>query len=200
MEIIKESQKQALLEFVQKRSPLEKKIFVLAMVGVFLGVDIYFWGWPITRQLLIKMKDLESIQSQLKDREREVAAKDKVTQQWSDMIEKVNQKKKTFFYEGEVSALMGYLFRQASESGLKIMNLIPTEDKPKTIKNILFQEVFFKIDAVGNVHHLGRFIERLENGPFFLKIRNISITSDPAENKKNIIQLDLKIIRKREEK
>lgn len=99
--------------------------------------------------------------------------------------------------EEKIPNLLEEISKIANKREVKIMQIKPLSHpptaKPKlTTATAKFFPVLIKLDLLGGYHHLGRFINDLENASVFMEVENLTISSQTISIMTQQIELTLK--------
>ncbi|MBI4707904.1 MAG: type 4a pilus biogenesis protein PilO [Candidatus Omnitrophica bacterium] len=111
-----------------------------------------------------------------------------------EAIKKRAQKAMRMIPEGQISLLLQTLSENANKNFLTITHIKPAKEPP--VKGVVVPQnltsYLINIDLNGDYHHLGKFINALENGDVFLMVQNLRIQPDRKDFLKQKINLVLK--------
>lgn len=127
---------------------------------------------------LVKMQDLKN---------RQIGANQKVA---SDV--------KRIISEGEIASLLQDVSDMANKNEIKILQMKPARESPGLKQAIAvagiekFTPLLITLDLFCDYHHLGKFLNDLENAKDFIAVQNIKITSQQTDYLKQKASLVLK--------
>ncbi len=52
------------------------------------------------------------------------------------------------------------------------------------------------MSAVGGTHEFGKFLSSLENNPTFIRVMDIKISANSADDHRHVLELDIEVYRK----
>ena len=126
--------------------------------------------------------DIKSVEDNLRFEETLKTRLEKSRVKMTEYEEEVSREK-------ELPMLLENLSEMARESNVKILGIKPlTGEVESSATKGVYQEIPILITAKSGYHELGKFINKLENGPRFMAVRDISIKGNRASSKKHDIQ------------
>lgn len=166
-----------------------KKIFLAAIfLFVFLYADSAFFIKPQLKGIknsgikIMKLKsDINNLNKDLAEMKRLMAAPDSLKL-------KAGRKPKEIIREEEIPSLLQYISNTANKSNIRVMQLKPSRDI-KEVKqkgapaapDDKIAPLFIALEFSCDYHGLGRFLNDLERGNFFLSLESLKIKGGSAD-------------------
>ena len=184
------------LDFLSRRSAKEKTV-LLAEAGLFLlVVDLVFLVNPMIRSVVKTVPKAAQIGRELKQIKEDAKNKEAIRKEWGDLKERLAREESRFVSAAEVPALFETLSRQAFDSGVKIMAIRPTETRRGPTAASTYAPLPIQMSALAGTHEFGAFLGRLESAGTFFKVTDLKIASNPAEERKHLVDLKMEIYKR----
>jgi type IV pilus assembly protein PilO len=109
----------------------------------------------------------------------------------------INEVKIKIRTKQEVPLILEDISRAAAQTGVKVDQLMPLKDQQEVLaksENIKYYSLPILIQARSAYHDLGRFLSQLEADKTFYSIANLSITANPKETTRHMVQLTVKSV------
>jgi type IV pilus assembly protein PilO len=109
----------------------------------------------------------------------------------------INEVKIKIRNKQEVPLILEDITRIASRTGVKIDQLMPLKDQQEVLaksENMKYYSMPILIQARSAYHDLGRFLAQLEADKIFYTIANMSISGNPKETARHMVQLTVKSV------
>jgi len=174
----------------------KKIIFIIGVFVVILCVDIAFLfkaqfkGLKTASSKIVKLKkDLVALKKDLENLDN-----DKMRQN------AIISKAKTFIRDSEMPALLEYISEVANQYGVKIIQARPLKDsksKAEVISKIRLTPYTINLDLSCPYHPLGKFINSLENGKYFIAVEDLRIIRNSSDYFNHNINIVLKTYAKK---
>jgi type IV pilus assembly protein PilO len=182
------------MNYLNSRNPREKIMIVALGGALVLAIDYLLILNPMVgvfMKITPKIGIERSVLAGLKDDKRNSA---KIETEWTQFEAKLTEIDKRFVAPDSMPALLENLSQIASDSGIRITSLKPTESVKAETPG--FARVPIRVNATGGGHELGQFLAKLENGGTFFKITNLRVTVDDNQPKRHLIEIDVEAYRK----
>ena len=179
--------------FVNARSARERLFIIVFSLIFVLFADVFGWLLPVSQLLTHRLSLISAAQTELDSLKDDKQNEALIRKKW-DSIQKELMDNETRLSSGQVSSLLENLSKLATESGVKIVSLKPTETTAPAGKKYFAVPV--QISAVAGTHELGMFLEKLEAGGTFFKITDIKISANPVNERKHAIEMMTETYRK----
>lgn len=111
-----------------------------------------------------------------------------IRKRWQDMTTMLTENEKAFVAKSEVPAVLEKLSQLALSSGVRIMAVNPIESKAGASR---YAPVPIRVSAIAGTHELGQFLAKLEGGETFFKVSELSVTANPADERRHMAQLEV---------
>jgi Tfp pilus assembly protein PilO len=174
-----------------------KKITLIVLV--FLIIAYVDYSYLLKLQLSSRNNKATKIIKLKKDMAK--LDKDFALMQQSGGRQKVILGAKKFIPEDQIPALLKNISSLANQNNIRIMQMTPSKElKPKVEKAPKkekeapnnFIPILITLDLTCDYHHLGKFINQLENAEEFMAVEEIRIISDPSNYFQQAVNLVLK--------
>ena len=180
-------------QFVNARSARERLFIIVFSLIFVLFADVFGWLLPVSQLLTHRLSLISAAQTELDSLKDDKQNEALIRKKW-DSIQKELMDNETRLSSGQVSSLLENLSKLATESGVKIVSLKPTETSPPAGKKYFAVPV--QISAVAGTHELGMFLEKMEAGGTFFTITDIKISANPVNERKHAIEMMTETYRK----
>lgn len=162
-----------------------QKIIVYGVITLCLLIANYkLFFRPTVRSLIKTLPQVRELQRKVNFARNAVANIQTYKKQIEELRSSLSLYKKRFSTKQEIFSLLQGLSEIAKSSGLKIIAIKPHPAviaTQKDTKTGAYQKFPISINARCGYHQLGRFLNKLENADTFMRITDISITSNPQD-------------------
>lgn len=175
-------------------SAREKTLAVFFGLIFLFGLDYWIWAAPAMRSVSRNYSEksgLESEAAQLRDYK---ANGQKIARQYESIASEFAEKKQALVGSDQVPVLLEKLSEQARSTGIKILSLKPVGDASSP-RGKYYSSVPIQLSAQAGTHELGRFLDEIESGKILMKVTNVEIAADPADERQHKIELGLEAYR-----
>lgn len=173
-----------------------KKITLIILVCIiFAYVDYSF-------VLKIQLSGKNSKSAKIIKLKKDMAKLDKdfASMQQAKGRQKVVLEAKKFILEEQIPLLLKKVSSVANQNNIRIMQMAPSKESqhkdekdPKKEKQVpKFIPIVIRLDLICDYHHLGKFINELENAEEFIAVEELRIISDVANYFQQKVNLTLK--------
>ncbi|MBI2095828.1 MAG: type 4a pilus biogenesis protein PilO [Candidatus Omnitrophica bacterium] len=184
------------LDFLGRRSAGEKTALIAA-AGVFLLLaDLIFLVNPMIRSVAKTAPKVMETGRELKRLREDAKNKDAIRKEWETLKERLAGEESRFVSAAEVPALFENLSRQAFDSGVKIMSIRPTETRRSPAASAAYAPLPIQMSALAGTHEFGDFLGRLEAAGTFFKVTDLKIASNPADERRHLVDLKMEIYKR----
>jgi type IV pilus assembly protein PilO len=181
--------------FMNQRSPREQ-LMILAFGGIFLFfVDYVIWFSPVLKAITQTAPALSSLEIDLQGLREDKKNADVIKGRYQQYEEELANLEKGLEAANQIPVLLENLSQMASSSGVRITSLTPVESGQSGSAK-LYSAQPIEMKATAGAHELGNFLSVLETGPTVFKIRNLSISPNPLNPKKHLIEVKMETYRK----
>lgn len=171
---------------------LEKKTLLSAIFGALVLGGSFFLNFYLFQTIKNASSRLLSL------KEKSVLATEKETQAslWkaqSASLEKDLKKVRGVFVSPQMPIeLISFVEESAEKAGVGYEISLVSSGSGKKKEQTQFRTLTLKVNGKGGFSRVARFLDYLENSPYVLKIRNLSISTAP-EKKKNQVRFNVQI-------
>ena len=181
--------------FLNSRNPREK-VMILALGGLFIfALDVMIFIQPLIKSISQNMPQLYALRDEAKTLREDQKNKAVTHQKWETSTVEIGERQKVLVASNEVPQLLENLSQQANDSHLKITSLKPV-DSSIVSETKSYASVPIHISALAGTHEFGAFLGRLESGNTFFRVKDIKIASNPADEKRHLVELLVETYRK----
>lgn len=185
----------ALADFINSRS-VREKFLILGFGGlIFLSLDYFLWLSPVihtlARTVPAYMAAETDLQNMRDDKKNEADIKARLERLETELA----AQEKRIEAADQIDALLEGLSKEASQSGVRITSLSPSEEGPR-VKVGAYTSLPIDIKATAGTHELGDFLSRLEAGETAFKILDLKINENTQNPKKHLVQIKVETYRK----
>ena len=188
-------------KFINERNPREKQmISILGLLGI-LFLDYWLLIQPVVKIFSQNMSQSQAMELELRGLKEDKKNEKFIEKNWNQAKLKLMESEKRFITPNEMPTFLENISKLALDSGVKVIMLQPV-DRPDKIaqdgkKEIsLYMGALFKMSAVGGTHEFGKFLSWLETNPTFIKVTEIKISPNSADDRKHILELSFEVYRK----
>ena len=185
-------------KFINERNPREKQmIIVLGLIGI-LFFDYWILIHPVIKTYAQVISQYSALETELRGLKDDQKNKKFIEKMWDKEKEDLKTTEKRFVGPNEMPALLENLSKLALDSGVNVMSLEPLESSNKNAKKgtaAPYSSVSIRMSAVGGTHEIGKFLSWLENNPTFIKVTDIKISPNPADDRRHILELQIEVTR-----
>lgn len=163
-------------------TPKQKNYILMGGVIFIFVLDIFVFMRPQFRALSKtneKIKNLSQEMAALKDNSQRI---EQFKQEVEQLKTTVGEKSDRILPKESVPLILEKLSRLANENGIKIDNIKPLADREKSIlkkKERDYLALPIQLKAKSGYHNLGKFLNRLEQGEIFFRVKEFSMTAAP---------------------
>ena len=172
---------------------------ILILVAVAIGV--YF--------ILPKYEDFNNLKEKVEGKKQELEEKkvyfsnlEKIFQKAKEKEESLNKIKQALPQEVSLSSLLSFFQKEASENGLAVVNIAPSESSSQkkqagtgeeSEEEERIKESYFQVGVEGSLENFSSFLSNLENSSRLLEVENISLRAKQKQESLLEITLSLKV-------
>lgn len=169
----------------------EKALLFVLVIIIVIGVYFYIFLRPAIISLSDLLPKVSTLKRDLADAKHLIENKPLIEKERDKLQLKINKYQQTFPRQQEIQRLLENLSKIASESDVKIIGIKPLDKEGLGVKKkkAIYQEFPIEIIAKSGYHQLGKFLQKLEGGERFIMVKDIEITTDPDDIKRQNTQL-----------
>ncbi len=190
------SLKENIQSFINSRTPREKKMLIILVAGLVLFVDYWAFILPVTFFSQKTFPRLVAVKEEARSLREDRKNKAQIEKSWEDLKKEMEVLEKGLIARDEIPGLLESLSKEAQKAGLKITSLKPLEINGSD--QGLYVKIPIAIHAIAGSHELGSFLERLEGGMTFFRIRDLHIQGNPADVKRHLVEMQLEAFQRKE--
>ncbi len=173
-----------------KNDPKKVLIVVVLATAVILLAYLNFILRPQVQGLFGNIVGVSKLNADFTRAKADIAKIGQLRASISKYDEKIEHYGDLLPTEQGIPALLENLSDIARSSGMKIISIVPLEDKGAAIqRGQAYQAIPIQITAKAGYHELGRFVSTLENSGRFMKIADMRIRANAANPKKHDVEL-----------
>ena len=173
---------------------LKKEYIIIALAAAVVAVLAAF-SFFVVRPAL---KSSAALTKEINEKSREIENAQKTLKQEGDIKEAIKRVEDRLAYykrqlpeERETHWLLEELNRIANKTGIKFVSVTPLPpEKNDIVGGGSYFEIPMRIALGCGYHHLGRFINEIENSSRFMKVKDVRI----ALSKKDILRHDVTLV------
>ena len=181
--------------FLNARAPRERLFLVGFAAVLAILLDYMLWFAPVTRTLTRTVSTLSLLQTQLDELEHDKKNEAAIRQKWESIQQELLDMEGRVGASGQIAPMLEDLSKLASESGVRIVSLTPSENAGPAVSK-LYLVVPIQISAMAGTHQVGAFLMRLETGSTFYKVLDLRIAANPADERKHLIEMKVETYRR----
>ena len=195
MKALKKPSFDFIANFLNARNLREKQL-IIGFVAVFVfSVDYFILLQPVIRIFSEVSPKMAPLKEELKVLKEDRKNKDAIQKKWEDAKKDLAEKERFFIAPDETPALLENLSKEALRSGVKITSLEPFDQVRGGGKNV-YVPLPIEVKAMAGTHEFGTFLARLENGGTLFKVKDLKISSNPLNERKQLIELSMEAYKK----
>jgi Tfp pilus assembly protein PilO len=180
--------------FLNSRSEREKIMIVVMLVAAIFALDYFVFIRPLVGLYYRNAPVLEATRQELRGLRDDQKNKKVIAERWNQTKTVLAEKEKMIVATNEIPLLLENLSKSAQGSGLRIMSLVPMQNTAEMTG--LYSRLPIRINAVAGTHEVGKFLAALEGGGTFFKITNFKMTTNPANERKQLVELQIEGLRR----
>ena len=185
-----------LADFLNSRNLREKQLLIGFVIVFIFCADYFLLLQPVLHIFSEVSPKITPLKEELKSLKEDRKNKDAIQKKWEDTKKDLAEKEKFFIAPDETPALLENLSKEALRSGVKITSLEPFDQvRSGSAKNV-YTSLPIQVKAMAGTHELGTFLARLENGSTLFKVKDLKISSNPLNERKQIIELSMEAFKK----
>ncbi len=186
---------QFILQF-SRISPQQKNYILAGCVILIFILDVLVFMRPQFKVMTKINQKIRSLSQDMKTLKSDAKRIDQLKDQLEQLKTEVAKTSGKIFPKESVPLVLENLSRLANENGIKIDNIKPLSDQESLVSEKKGRSYFalpIELQAKAGYHNLGKFLNRLENGEIFFKIKNFTVTPTP-DFKTHNVQLTLETV------
>lgn len=185
-----------LVVFWNTRSAREKNMILALLFLVILFVDYSLLIRPVQGFYANTLPKLGEVKRELRTLREDSKNKEKIQSGWESAKVSLAEQEKKFIDWDEISFLIQRLSETAASCGIKVAAIQPSDIQHSAGAKGGYVAISVELTAFGGTHELGRFLEKIETGPLFLKVVQIEIKENPADPRRHSVRLKIQSFRK----
>jgi type IV pilus assembly protein PilO len=170
----------------------QKKMVILAALLTITVLFVYFrlLFMPQVSGLFSTVAKVNKLKAELKNAETDIAKIEAMKATISSYGEKIGRYGDLLPTETEIPNLLESLSEMARSSGMKIVSIVPVEEKENKVRRgQAYQAIPIMMSVRAGYHELGKFFSTIEDSERFIKIADIRIKANAASPKKHDVEL-----------
>lgn len=186
---------QFILKFSQI-NPQQKNYILVGCVILIFILDVLVFMRPQFKAMTKINQKIRGLSRDMKTLKSDAQRIDELKGQLEQLKTEVAQVSGKIFSKESVPLILENLSRLANENGMKIDNIKPLSDQERLVsekKGRSYLALPIELQAKAGYHNLGKFLNRLERGEIFFKIKDFTVTPTP-DFKTHNVQLTLETI------
>ena len=184
----------------EKIKKLDPKYRYLIFGGALLLVFLINY-FLLLRPLLGSLNKMATKTSELRQNvqgvKNDIARIDQNRTQLEKIRGQINEVKIKIRSKQEVPLILEDISRNANHAGVKIDQLMPLKDQQEVLaktEDVNYYSLPILIQVRSSYHDLGRFLAQMEEDKIFYSLSGLSITANPKEATRQMIQLTIKSV------
>jgi len=185
----------ALADFINGRS-IREKFLILGFGGlILLSLDYFLWLSPVIQTLTRTVPAYMATETELQNMRDDKKNETEIKARLEHLEAELTSKERRIEAADQIDALLEGLSKEATQSGVRITSLSPSEDGPRVTVGA-YTSLPIDIKATAGTHELGDFLSRLEAGETAFKILNLKIIENAQNPKKHLVDIKVETYRK----
>lgn len=180
-----------LIQKIKQAIEADSKKMLIAIAGVCVILAYADYALLIQWQI----RGLNTLQPKVEQLKRDLEGVRKDLARMQDVknrgiATKVNAKTKEIVSEEQVTSVLQDISRMANKNLVKITQMRPSNEPSGLQDKAGFSSLSITLDLTGEYHHLGHFINDLENANIFLALKSLKIStqgSDYLNQRANVV-------------
>ena len=185
--------------FITERNPREKQMIIALGLSGIIFLDYWILIDPVVKTYLQVNSKSAPLEAELKDLKDAQKNRKLIEKNWNQAKTNLEMSEKRFIGVNEMPTFLENLSKLALDSGVKVISLQPLELPKKNTKKASidpYTGVPIRMSAIAGTHEFGRFLSSLENNTPFIKVTDIKISSNPPDDRRHRLELDIEVYRK----
>jgi type IV pilus assembly protein PilO len=170
----------------------QKKMVIIAALVTITALFAYFrlLFMPQVSGLFSTVTKVNKLKTELKNAAADISRISEMRAAIASYDEKIGRYGDLLPTETGIPTLLESLSEMARSSGMKIVSIVPVEDREnKARQGQAYQAIPIMMSVRAGYHELGKFFSTLEDSERFIKIADIHIKSTAANPKKHDVEL-----------
>jgi type IV pilus assembly protein PilO len=170
----------------------QKKMMILAALITITALFAYFHllFLPQVSGLFSTVAKVNKLKTELKNAESDISKIGSMRAAIASYDEKIGRYGDLLPTEAGIPTLLESLSEMARSSGMKIVSIVPVEDREnKALRGQAYKAIPIMMTVRAGYHELGKFFSTLEDSERFMKIADIRIKSTATNPKKHDVEL-----------
>lgn len=188
--------KDSVQSFIQSRTAREKKMLMILAAGLVLFVDYWLFILPMTFFSQKTLPRLVAVKEEARMLREDWKNKTQIEKSWEDSKREMEALEKGLMSGDEIPGVLESLSKEAQKAGLKITSLKPLETNGSD--RGFYVKIPITIHAIAGSHELGSFLERLEGGKIFFRVRDLHVQGNPADSKRHLVEMQIEAFQRKE--
>lgn len=181
--------------FLNSRNVREKQLIIGFVVVLLFSADYFVLIQPVTKIFSEVSPKVAPLKEELKSLKEDNKNKEAIQKKWEEAKKDLGEKEKFFISPDETPALLENLSKEALRSGVKITSLEPSDAVRGSGKSV-YTPLPLEVKAAAGTHELGTFLSRLETGGTLFKVKDLKISSNPLNERKQTVELSMEAFKK----
>ena len=185
--------------FITERNPREKQMIIALGLSGIIFLDYWILINPVVKTYLQVNSKSVHLEAELKDLKDDQKNRKLIEKNWNQAKANLEMSEKRFIGANEMPTFLENLSKLALDSGVKVMSLQPFESPIQNAKKAPmdpYTGVPIRISAIAGTHEFGRFLSSLENNTPFIKVTDVKISSNPSDDRRHSLELNIEVYRK----
>lgn len=169
----------------------EKTLLIILAGAIILMAYFHFLIKPAIGDLRELMPKVSELKSDLAMAKTLILNRPSIEKRKKDLKAKIDKYEKIFPREREIPRLLENFSDIAKASGVKIIGIRPitSNEYGSGEESSTYQAIPIEVIALSGYHELGRFLQKLETGERFIKLKDFSIRANPTSAKRHEVML-----------
>lgn len=169
----------------------EKTLLVILAGAIVLVAYFYFLIKPAIGDLQELMPKVSKLKNDLAMAKTLALNRPAIEKRREELKAKIDKYEKIFPREREIPRLLENLSDIAKASSVKIKGIRPITSRGygSGEESKIYQAIPIEVIALSGYHELGRFLQKLETGERFIKLKDLSIRANPTGGKRHEVML-----------
>lgn len=181
-------------EFINSRNKREKILFIFLFWAFLLGMNYLLLMQPVINLVFNEFPHQKMLKEKIRIMEADRKSARTISQQYEEVLKRNEEARSRFVRPDGTPELLNAFSQTATQSHVRILAVTPLEEtKPENLNG--FMRLPIQVEALAGTHELGDFLVRLESGPFYFKVIDINISSNPDDETQHRVLLKLETFR-----
>lgn len=186
-----------ILEFFNNIDERQKYYMFAGVLLLFFLLDYFILMNPQIKALTTISPELTILQGDIQKVKDDIKRIDQYKMSTEETQKKMDELGQRVLTREGLPVVLAYISELANSNGFEVDQMIPNPDEQKSLLENNGREYFtlpIEIRGRCSYHHFGRFLNKMENGEFDLRLGEFSISGNPGQTTRPQHDVQLKVL------